>query len=72
MHHKDHEMVVVRINRQNPDIAGGVHDGNDDLDVSTGHQEIMFGYAGVGASDTDRRSQGRLISDGCDQAARHR
>ena len=44
MHHKDHE-VVVRINRQNPDIAGGVHDGNDDLDVSTGHQEIIFGYA---------------------------
>ena len=70
MHHKDHE-VVVRINRQNPDIAGGVHDGNDDLDVSTGHQEIMFGYASVEASDTDRRSQGRLISDGCDQAARH-
>ena len=28
MHHKDHE-VVVRIHRQNPDIAGGVHDGND-------------------------------------------
>ena len=70
MHYKDHE-VVVRINRQNPDIAGGVHDGNDDLDVSTGHQEIMFGYASVEGSDTDRRSQGRLISDGCDQAARH-
>ena len=44
MHYKDHE-VVVRINRQNPDIAGGVHDGNDDLDVSTGDQEIMFRYA---------------------------
>ena len=71
MHCKDHE-VVVRINRQNPDIAGGVHDGNDDLDVSTGDHEIMFGYASVEASDTDRRSQGRLISDGCDQAARHR
>ena len=71
MHYKNHE-VVVRFNRQNPDIAGGVHDCNDDLDVSTGDQEIMFGYASVMASDTDRRSQGRLISDGCDQAARHR
>ena len=70
-HYKNHE-VVVRINRQNPDIAGGVHDGNDDFDVSTGHQETMFRYASVEASDTDRRSEGRLISDGCDQAAKHR
>ena len=72
MHHKDHE-VVVRINRQNPDIAGGVYDDcNDDFDVSTGHQEIMFGHASVEASHTDRRSQGRSISDGCDQTARTR
>ena len=34
MHYRDHE-VVVRINRQNPDIAGGVHDCNVDLDAST-------------------------------------
>ena len=42
MHHKDHE-VVVRFNRQNPDIAGGVHDGNVDLDVSTGDGESCSG-----------------------------
>ena len=42
MHYKNHE-VVVRFNRQNPDIAGGVHDGNDDLDVSTGDGESCSG-----------------------------
>jgi len=39
--------VIVRINKQSPDIAGGVH-GNfsrDDLDVGAGDQGIMFGYA---------------------------
>merc|ERR1712063_122363 len=37
--------VLVRINKQSPDIAGGVHVGKDDLDVSAGDQGIMFGYA---------------------------
>merc|ERR1711981_531429 len=37
--------VLVRINKQSPDIAGGVHVGNDDLDVGAGDQGIMFGYA---------------------------
>ena len=37
--------VVVRINKQSPDIAGGVHVGKDDMDVGAGDQEIMFGYA---------------------------
>jgi len=39
--------VIVRINKQSPDIAGGVH-GNfsrDDMDVGAGDQGIMFGYA---------------------------
>merc|ERR1712157_16410 len=39
--------VIVRINKQGPDIAGGVH-GNfsrDDMDVGAGDQGIMFGYA---------------------------
>merc|ERR1712050_306058 len=37
--------VLVRINKQSPDIAGGVHVGKEDLDVSAGDQGIMFGYA---------------------------
>merc|ERR1712066_811541 len=37
--------VLVRINKQGPDIAGGVHVGKDDLDVGAGDQGIMFGYA---------------------------
>merc|ERR1719421_423752 len=37
--------VLVRINKQSPDIAGGVHVGKSDLDVGDGDQGIMFGYA---------------------------
>merc|ERR1712134_165313 len=37
--------VKVVINKQSPDIAGGVHVGKDDLDVGAGDQGIMFGYA---------------------------
>merc|ERR1712070_1026248 len=37
--------VIVRINKQIPDIAGGVHVGKDDMDVGAGDQGIMFGYA---------------------------
>merc|ERR1739845_151943 len=37
--------VIVRINKQSPDIAGGVHVGKEDLDVGAGDQGIMFGYA---------------------------
>merc|ERR1712134_205037 len=37
--------VIVRINKQSPDIAGGVHVGKDDLDCGAGDQGIMFGYA---------------------------
>merc|ERR1712224_1159373 len=33
------------INKQSPDIAGGVHVGKEDLDVGAGDQGIMFGYA---------------------------
>ena len=35
----------MRINKQSPDIAGGVHVGKDNLDVGAGDQGIMFGYA---------------------------
>merc|ERR1712037_445933 len=37
--------VLVRINKQSPDIAGVVHVGKEDLDVGAGDQGIMFGYA---------------------------
>merc|ERR1719324_1815076 len=42
--HKSME-VLVKINKQSPDIAGGVHVGKEDLDVGAGDQGIMFGYA---------------------------
>jgi len=37
--------VLVRINKQSPDIAGGVHVGKDDCDDDVGGQDIMFGHA---------------------------
>ena len=50
--------VLVRINKQSPDIAGGVHgdhpDGSvrkSDLDVGAGDQGIMFGYASDETAD---------------------
>merc|ERR1712159_495415 len=44
--------VIVRINKQSPDIAGGVHVGKDDLDVGAGDQGIMFGYASDETEDS--------------------
>jgi S-adenosylmethionine synthetase len=37
--------VQVRINKQSPDIAGGVHIGKSEMDVGAGDQGLMFGYA---------------------------
>merc|ERR1711972_959507 len=39
------------INKQSPDIAGGVHVGKEDLDVGAGDQGIMFGYASDETAD---------------------
>jgi S-adenosylmethionine synthetase len=37
--------VLVRVNKQSPDIAGGVHIGKSEMDVGAGDQGLMFGYA---------------------------
>merc|ERR1711988_1984869 len=48
--HKNCE-VLVRINKQSPDIAGGVHVGKEDLDIGAGDRGIMFGYASDETAD---------------------
>jgi len=37
--------VLVRVNKQSPDIAGGVHVGKSEMDVGAGDQGLMIGYA---------------------------
>ena len=47
---------LVRINKQSPVTAGGVHVGKDDLDIGAGDQGILCGYAGKETGDTNMRS----------------
>merc|ERR1712087_669586 len=63
--------VLVRINKQSPDIAGGVHVGKSDLDVGAGDQGIMFGYA---SDETEswrrsRRSNSKMVQPRCRSTA---
>ena len=63
--------VVVRINKQNLDISGGVLDGKDDLDVSTGDQIIMFEYVNGGTEAAKQGTRSRLMHSGGTQASLH-
>jgi S-adenosylmethionine synthetase len=45
--------VSVRINKQSPDFAEGVHVGESEMEVGSGDQGILFGYA-VDETETPR------------------
>ena len=53
LNYQDRE-VLIRINKQSPDIAGGLNVDNDDLDVGAGH--ITFGYSSGETEDVILRT----------------
>ena len=58
----------MRIHKQSPDIAGGVHVGKNDPDVRAGDQGILFGYAGDETGKTKVRSL-MIGLDACTETA---
>ena len=69
--YQDYE-VVVRIDKQNPDIVGGEHDGNDDLDVSTCDQIVTLEHVNDGTEDAVTDVRDISVADGCTRTARLR
>ena len=51
---------AIRINKQSPDIAGGVNVGNGDLDVGAGDQDITLGYSSDETEDVIHSMSTRL------------
>ena len=63
--------MIVRNDKQSLDISGGVHDGKDDLEVST-TRESCSSTRMVGRSVAVTEVRKISVADDCDQTARLR